>query len=344
MIDLLLDFQGNTPLPANWHQYYGLTDARFAKLLLPEDKSDSFRNKHSETALTLFMLGQLDGWKQVGNLRVVPRDKASRLDQNFFDDIRSATSQLYAVPLSPYTKWNHLPAAPFNQQHLDFSASVLLFEFEVIGKAFNTTKAGEVFRRLSFLELGQRNAWCQYDGFLFLPPNEVGTKGKLIGVEAKLTSDASTNTTDFDHVNQILRNLEAGYWLTHDPASRYSGWEFHYVFICPSEAIEYQSTFYGYALKSPESIKGLLQNYGRLLRGAAVQHRRNDASDEQFDEFCVWAESRIAVLHWRQLATAVEDGNTDYFEKYIAGLRQLDVALADATKKRFEAAGILNRE
>ena len=48
-----------------WHLDYGITSKRAAKRLAPASDKNSFANPNSETALTLFVLGNIDRWKQV---------------------------------------------------------------------------------------------------------------------------------------------------------------------------------------------------------------------------------------------------------------------------------------
>src|SRR4051812_9546136 len=57
-------------LTADWYDFYGVRKARSDALTALSNRpagftSDSFHNPASETALTLFMLANTDGWKQL---------------------------------------------------------------------------------------------------------------------------------------------------------------------------------------------------------------------------------------------------------------------------------------
>jgi hypothetical protein len=58
---LLLDCD---TLPSYWHFAYGITDDRRKALLQKASHPDSFFKPTSETAMTVFMLGKLEGWEQ----------------------------------------------------------------------------------------------------------------------------------------------------------------------------------------------------------------------------------------------------------------------------------------
>ena len=71
-------------LTDDWNLSYGITKKRSDALLSSPKHSDSFFNPISETALTLFLLGNIDGWKQIGTLNTLPRDKDSEWNKTFF--------------------------------------------------------------------------------------------------------------------------------------------------------------------------------------------------------------------------------------------------------------------
>ena len=87
-IELLRLLLNCNNLTDNWNYYYGITKERRKALTIKKKKgNDYFFNSNSETALTLFMLGNLDGWKQIGRSMVPPR-VYSGWNKTFFDDIQ----------------------------------------------------------------------------------------------------------------------------------------------------------------------------------------------------------------------------------------------------------------
>jgi hypothetical protein len=204
-IPFLLDYRDQDPLPNDWHRYYGITQKRSHALLASQSNKNSFRNPLSETALTLFMLGQLDGWKQISTLVETPRDAGDGWNKRLFSGMRASIDMLSRSRLLK-AQWGTANCVPFTNR--DFSNAVLVFEFEVFNCNFNDCKsdAGRPFRGLSFLDLraGRGSPWSQYDAVLILPPERSDAYGTIIGFESKLSSDCSLRTLEFVHVNQIV--------------------------------------------------------------------------------------------------------------------------------------------
>src|ERR1051326_5852270 len=76
-------------LPHCWHLAYGIKDRRREALRQKATHSDSFFNPTSETAMTVFMLGRLEGWEQAqlankAEAGIVPRRKSGDWCDTFF--------------------------------------------------------------------------------------------------------------------------------------------------------------------------------------------------------------------------------------------------------------------
>jgi hypothetical protein len=339
MPDFVLNCDADDAHLLSWNLDYGVTHQRADALLAGPADPNSFRNPASETALTLFMLGNLDCWKQVGRLAVRPRqlvaNRSSVWATNFFKSIRE-TRAVFRHHDGPAPLWTRI-GLPIQSESLDFGNSVLLFEFEILNSAFHCV-GDETFRDLSFLSLDGMRKWSQYDGFLLVPPKrDAGrSKGLLVGIEAKLSSDCSLRTAFYMHVNQIMRNLEAGFWLTNHPGSQYAGWEFHYVFICPQEALDYQTTFYSYVLNG---IDCALANYKRLLERKLRRLVRDNALD-RWPEFENAARDGRTLLTWRTISNVLTEQKVDFWQQYSERLAGFGPDFRQATIERLDAAGI----
>jgi hypothetical protein len=136
MLEVVLNTQRS--LSASWFHDYGLTSKRSRKLLAPLPDRNSFEHHGSETALTLFMLGNLDGWKQVGHFRETgPRSQKGKWSQRFFLTACGPIGvPAYQVPGA----WPLLSHGVFRDTSLDWSRSFLVFEFEVMNSEFHTVR------------------------------------------------------------------------------------------------------------------------------------------------------------------------------------------------------------
>lgn len=324
------------PLPATWFFDYGLTSDRNRTLLAPLPERNSFEHHGSETALTLFTLGNLDGWKQVGHFKEAgPRTQKGTWCQRFF----SVACGPVGVSASPEPgAWPLLNHGVFGDATLDWSRSTLVFEFEVMNSQFHKINK-KAFKSLSFLNIHGNKKWGAFDAFMVVPsarPTDQ-QKGVLIGFEAKLESDISKHTKGFSYVNQVMRNLEAGYWLTHHSDSLYRHWQFQYVFLCPRRDFELKATMYAWMLADKASRQEAADKYLKVLscHGAVVD-------TTHFESFSRMVRDAVTVLHWDQLADVLRQRKATFFTDYfqaLAGHQQLDVVAAN-TRRRFERAGI----
>ena len=166
---------------------YSCTETRNTKLLhFPTKKKEhtdrniALFNRKSETALTLWTLGNIDRWTQVTDLALQPRsDKAnsnrSPLTPQFFNNIRDFKSN-YRTAKQGAAVWGQLhdyeSKALFNPG-TDFRDITLLIQFEITSTAFHTVD-GKAFRLLSFLCLENGlgrwlRKWAAFDAVLILP-------------------------------------------------------------------------------------------------------------------------------------------------------------------------------
>lgn len=324
------------PLPANWCFDYGLTTDRTRTLLAPFPERNSFEHPGSETALTLFMLGNLDGWKQVGSFQQGgPRSQNGNWNDSFFATVRGPIG----VPRNPHQeRWSQLGHGVFTNTALDWSGSTLFFEFEIMNSAFHKINS-TVFKSLSFLKIHGNKKWGAFDAFMAVPlvrPTD-RQNGVLIGFEAKLESDISRHTKGFRFVNQVMRNLEAGYWLTQHPQSLYRNWQFHYVFICPRLDFEMKTALYAWILADEASRLEAADKYRDVLA-----YHGADIDQQHFDAFRKMVRDRVAVLHWGQLADVLRVHQANFFLTYFQALaanHQLAVVVANS-QRLLERAGI----
>lgn len=134
-----------------------------------------------------------------------------------------------------------------------------------------------------------------------------------------------------------MRNLESGYWLTHDPNSIYFGWHFHYVFLCPRRDFEFKSTFYAWLLWDAKSRSDAVEKYGQILA-----HYGPAADKTHFESFSQIVRDEVTVLHWDQIAAVLCKGNNDFFDNYRQALQEHPECqgVLTATQNRFRRAGI----
>jgi hypothetical protein len=243
----------------SWYRHYGLTSARRAALTRGPADDNSLLNPASETALTLSVLGALDGWSQIGALTCTPRDDRDNWNGTFFANLRGAASTNYASERGEAkanrSRWAALATLLSGRNTLDLGEAVLLFEFDVSARGFHPP--GRRLHNPSFLKLPNTSGWATFDAVLIIPRMKL-----FLLFEAKLNSDIAIRTTHFPFVNQIVRNLETAYFLTNDPASGYHGWDYRYVFVAPRRSFDRRLTLYSWVVGH---IEEQIDVYGRVL-------------------------------------------------------------------------------
>ena len=137
--NLLRAFLACDRLSDGWYDSYGVSEARSEALTAPSNRkagysSDSFDNPASETAITLFMLANTDGWKQLNAFTERPRIAGDNWNPKFFEGL--ATTQ--PAPFTRPSLWSsHAGQGKlFAGDEVDYARLVLLFEVEAGGQAF----------------------------------------------------------------------------------------------------------------------------------------------------------------------------------------------------------------
>lgn len=347
-LDLLRVFLACGSLPHNWYDSYGVRKARSDALTKRSTRkagysSDSFINPNSETALTLFMLGATDGWQQVNTFRQSPRPRVAGKDwnQKFFANLRAAPAKS-----ANSTLWRHHTGdgSLFCNDVIEWNKLILLFEVEIAGKAFHQRAVNEEkFADVSFLKVDDLKKWSKFDAVLIDPVNKW-----LYFIEAKLKSDASTGTKKYPHVNQIVRSLEAAFWLTTHPESKYRDWKFRYAFISPRLIHDYKLRYYAFAFNA---VDEMLTNYGRLLRDIYSNDLRLDAVtfEQRFSEFQEKARESVRVVNWGTFGKVLLDQRPQLWDGYFDRIRGLYAEVrpegnaekvVQNIKKRLRVAGV----
>lgn len=347
-LDLLRAFLACGGLPHNWYDSYGVRKARSDALTRRSTRkagysSDSFINPNSETALTLFVLGNTDGWRQVNAFGQSPRVAGKDWNYTFFADLlagslggRDAGNAL----------WRHHAGEGtlFRDDMVEWNDLIVLFEVEVAGKAFHQrTVKEDKFTDLSFLKVDDLKKWSKFDAVLIDPINKC-----LYFIEAKLRSDSSTGTKKYPHVNQIVRSLEAAFWLTTHPDSKYHGWRFRYVFVSPRLIHDYKLRYYAFAL---DAVDAMLGNYHRLLREVYGDDLRLDPPtfEQRFTEFREKAREAVRVVHWDAFGKVFLGHRPQVWDGYFDRIRGLysqvrpdgnPDKIIGYIKKRLRVAGI----
>jgi len=327
-IYLLLNIK--SPITGTWHLTYGLTEDR-RRALLNSSHNDGLTKLTSETSLTLFVLGNIDGWKQIENLAVLPRVKSnSDWNGDFFDNIRGETSNFH--PDSK--KVNHLWELVDKLDEYSRSAldnSYLLFEFEILNSKFHSISR-RAFKKLSFFDISSKRKWSKFDAVLILP-----TIKRFIFIESKFESPTSENTSTYP-IDQISRNLESAFLLTNHKDSRYLDWDFIYLFISPS--IKSQSGTKNYERIINKFKDGDCNSIESPYNNANSSYRRDN--NEYFDTFCKNIGKHIDRRSWNQLGEILKDEQPNFFEKYFEQLGKENNELKTLIKHKFREAGLIN--
>ena len=94
-LDLQRTLLNCSALPTDWYRSYGLTESRSNAIIRRQKDRNSFFNPQSETALTTFLLCNLDGWHQLQALTPKPRQSGSKSkwSEKFFRALRNPNPQ-----------------------------------------------------------------------------------------------------------------------------------------------------------------------------------------------------------------------------------------------------------
>lgn len=320
-------------LSDEWNLSYGITKKRNDAFTSPKHPV-SFFNPLSETAQTLFLLGNIDGWKQIGTLKTPPRDKDSKWNKAFFDNIRLSKDIFDNVPtrdvLWTYNKEWKEKIFECEDEHLQ--KSILLFEFEMMNKAFHSVQS-RIFKELSFLDIRKLRKWSKFDAVLIVPNERL-----FIFFESKFTSDITQTTKEYAYINQIMRNLESAFLLTNHQDSLYKGWKFKYVVISPRKTGQYK--YYSEVLGD---IEKSISHYKEIIEKEYKYSINKECYSKYFELFARQIPKKgIFNVYWDELGGILHDKDRDFFSNYFnrlkeAGLREENIK---NIKKRFRDVGI----
>lgn len=336
-------------LTDNWNFSYGITKKRCDALTKQKEKGrkdhkqrfqDSFFNPHSETALTLFLLGNVDGWKQIGTLNTLSIDNDSndsKWSKTFFENICESQDNFDSIPardvLWTYNKkWKE---EIFECEDGSLQKSILLFEFEMMNSAFHSVQ-GKPFKELSFLDIRklEKKKWSQFDAVLIVPNEKL-----FVFFESKFTSDITQTTKDFPYVNQIMRNLESAFLLTNHQGSLYKNWRFKYVFICPRKTYRYKLKYYPYVL---DYIEESISLYKEILDKEYKPSINKECYSKYFELFAGQSPKHISQIYWDELGKILHDKDKNFFSNYFNRLKEacLREENIENIKERFRDVGI----
>lgn len=325
----------------DWNLSYGITKSHNDSLTKQNKQGKYHPNNlfhpHSETALTLFLLGNIDGWKQIGTLKTLPRGNNSKTlwSKTFFDNIRVSPDNYDTLP-SRDALWAHnkeWKEKIFECEDKKLQKSTLLFEFEIMNSAFHSVQ-GKLFRDLSFVDLSDLQKWSQFDAVLIVPGAEL-----FVFFESKFTSDITQTTKKYSYINQIMRNLESAFLLTNHQDSHYKDWKFKYVMICPRKTIQYKLTYYTYVL---ESIEENISLYKEIIEKEYKSSINKGCYPEYFESFTKQIPDCIYKIYWDELGDVLEAKDKNFFLNYFNRLKEADLEKGgiENINERFRAVGI----
>ncbi|MEF8835388.1 MAG: hypothetical protein V5A76_04455 [Candidatus Thermoplasmatota archaeon] len=316
-----------------WFRWYGVTERRKDSLLKKPSHPNSFFNPNSESTLTLFMLGNLDRWKQFSMETEPPRDKSSRWNSSFFEQTLKEQEMDKKLRGSDNCWKNTILPDVLNIDDHKLEKNILLFELELYNDAIhlNSEKSKE---NISFLELEDINKWVRYDAIMITP----GEK-KIIFFESKLQSDLSYSSKNYDYLDQMMKGLEGAHLLTEKKESPYSEWNFEYVLICPKLLDDYGLTRYS---KKQEEIGKSLRKYNDLLNSRYSDSINERCYPEHFADFIKKVPKRIHKLYWKDLGDALLENDSNFFINYFTQLEDADFPKerVKGIRKKFREAGI----
>jgi len=292
-------------LSEDWYLSYGITRKRNDNLTRPDiEYQNSFYNPHSETALTLFMLGNIDYWKQIGRLNITPRmpNEDCDWDREFFDKIRN-NQDIFNTISKTDIFWENILKEKINNKNINFQKSILLFEFRIMNNAFHPHING-TYKKLSFTDIHKNQRWSQFDAVLMIPCDKL-----FVFFESKLCGYDNPNKKTNNIPHQIIRNLESAYLLTNHEDSLYDEWDFIYVFISPSK-IKYSDKYYS-----------ILDNAGIVYEEILEEMKKSSSYYKYFESFKNDISKHIIKKHWNDVGKVLKKNNPNFFNDYFNNLK-----------------------
>lgn len=314
-----------------WYLSYGITRTKNNALtkILDRPHKDSIYNPNpesAETVLTLFLLGNIDKWNQIGIFNIPPRIKNEKSDWNkeFFSAIRKNKNVFKKIKND--ILWKDLLNEKLKINNINYQESILLFEFRIVNSAFHSVD-NKPFKELSFLDIKERKKWSQFDALLIIPSIKL-----FIFFEAKLKG----YTDDFIKRQsakppQIIRNLESAYLLTNHEKSRYNDWDFIYVFISPKD------------IKDINKYYSMLDNAGAQYEDLLEEMQKSSCFEKYFLSFKKDISKHILKMNWNEVGNVLKKNNPKFFIDYFNNLKG-EVVIGEEQieiiRKRLEIAGI----
>lgn len=321
-MDLLLDA---TNLGKRWCAAYGISNRRYeAFLRRPKTvggrEPDSFYSRTSETVLTLFALGRADRWLQAREAvdwKQFPRPDGTSWNKGFFSAIHNRT---IAVPAES-TPLRRFLADILSIELEDFTNAVLLFELKANANyALSTTTDAIDVQEITFCR--QCNDGTKFDAVLALPRVK-----RIISIESKLTAQQGKQ--------QIIRGLEAAFFLTKVRQSMFEGWDYSYLFLHPP----YKQYDNDYEFISDPNRA--IAKYGDELTSGSKEANSNFSEGTLWQEFLSNAPSRIYERAWPDvLQTMEQDGwnEAEYHRRLAESQFPFPEELVMASKNRLKLA------
>ncbi len=334
-VELLL----NRPsVEEDWNLWYGITEKRKSALVKDASHPDSFFNPNSETALTLFMLGNLDSWSQVSSLPERPREntKRSSWSNSFYQGILENEDDEDYFGEELKELWVHPTIRRdlgLKKKQIQRRGKILLFEFEV---ACGAVHCGEEKsrRNVSFLDISDKYSKVRYDAVLIIPEKKV-----FVFFESKLETDTSAEGDGKNRLNQVVKGLESAFLLTNHEKSLYSDWDFRYVLICPRVLDQYALTGYHHVL---ENVEKYMARYNDLLNRKKSSSVNYETYPEYFGKFVKEAPQRISKLYWDWIGEVLESRDERFFSSYVEKLKDSNLSDRKVTnvRTRLKKAGM----
>ncbi len=288
----------------DWFRYYGITERRKDSLLRDHTHPNSIFNSNSETSLTLFLLGNIDGWSQP-SIGIEPaRDKNSRWNLSFFEKLVECDGELSGT-MKENSVWDSSRISDIlDLSNFDLKKNILLFELELFNKALHLGNRNSR-DNISFLDISRSGKWIQYDAVMILPKAK-----SFIFFESKFKSDVSTKSQNYSRINQMMKGLEAAHLITEYQKSPYQDWDFRYVIICPKLLDDYRLTRYN---KTADSIRKYLVKYNDLLNKRYKDSVNKKCYPDLFESFIKETPEKISKLYWKDLGRLLMDENKNFF-------------------------------
>ncbi len=319
----------------DWYLWYGITERRKDSLVRCPSHPGSFFNPRSEFPLTLFILGNIDRWKQVGALPEKPRndDVNSTWSTSFFKK-----EHKYFINTRDNKQGRSLWTSPFISKKLGLKEEpsqepLLLFELEGASLALHRGNR-ESRNNISFLDISDKKRWIRYDAVLMLPSEKL-----FVFFEAKHRADTDLTREDTGKVGQIVKGLESAYLLTEHEDSVYKGWDFQYVIVFPKILDDYGLTSYKTVI---DNIGGHLVRYNDMLNKISKRDINEKTYPEYFGNFVKKANQKVSKIYWDELGDTLKIEDENFFEKYLERLDRINISSKKAKniRKRFREVGI----